>query len=116
MEQYHETGGIEMKHQNFLIVIEGRPGHFSAYSPDLLGCGAVGKTREEVEQNMMEAMKLHIDGTREDGLKIPKSSSSALVMRLEVPSQAEAKERMAKVPGPNGARRRKANTRPHTTR
>lgn len=105
-----------MKHQNFLIVIEGSAGKYSAYSPDLLGCGAVGKTREEVEQNMMEAMQLHIDGTREDGIKIPKSTSSALVMRLEVPTQAEAKERMAKVPGPKSAQRRKANTRSYTSR
>jgi len=105
-----------MKYQNFLIIIESGQSNFSAYCPDLPGVGSTGKTRAEVEQNMMEAMQLHIDGTREDGLKIPKTTSSAVIMRLEVPTQAEAKKRMAEVPGPPAPRRRKANPRPYTSR
>ncbi|HEV7505994.1 MAG TPA: type II toxin-antitoxin system HicB family antitoxin [Thermoanaerobaculia bacterium] len=61
----------------FLLVIEHAPGNFSAYLPDLPGCVATGETRKEVEANMYEAIKLHIEGLREDGLPIPESESMA---------------------------------------
>ena len=41
----------------FLIVIEQAKKNFSAYSPDLPGCVATGKTVEEAERNMHEAIK-----------------------------------------------------------
>ncbi len=62
---------------NYLIVIEKAARSFSAYSPDLPGCVATGKTREIVERRMKEAMKLHIDGLKEDGLPIPEPLSQA---------------------------------------
>ncbi len=61
----------------FLIVVEDAGANFSAYSPDLPGCIATGATREETEQNMREAIQLHIEGLKEDGLPIPTSTSSA---------------------------------------
>lgn len=64
----------------FLIVIENAGANFSAYSPDLPGCVATGATREETERNMLEAIKLHIEGMREDNLPIPESSSFAEVV------------------------------------
>jgi predicted RNase H-like HicB family nuclease len=44
--------------------------------PDLPGCVAVGESREEVLRLIQEAIELHIDGLREDGLPIPAASSS----------------------------------------
>ena len=55
----------------YLVVIEPTDTGFSAYSPDLPGCVSTGGTREEVEQNMRDAISFHIDGLREEGLKIP---------------------------------------------
>ncbi len=55
----------------FLIVIEKANGNYSAYCPDLPGCVATGKTREETEQNMHEALEMHIHGMIEDKLPIP---------------------------------------------
>jgi len=43
--------------------------------PDLAGCVAVGETREEVLQLIREAIELHIDGLKEDGLPVPTPSS-----------------------------------------
>ena len=63
--------------RRFLIVVEKANGNYSAYSPDLPGCVATGMTREEAEQNMHEAMQLHVQGLIEDGLPIPESESSA---------------------------------------
>jgi len=61
----------------FLIVIEKAGKNFSAYSPDLPGCVAPGKTREDAEDQMHEAIGMHIRGLPEDGLPVPKSHSSA---------------------------------------
>ena len=61
----------------FLIVIEKANGNFSAYSPDLPGCVASGKTREQVTRNMHVAIEMHVRGLLEDKLPIPKSRASA---------------------------------------
>ncbi len=61
----------------FLIVIEKANGNFFAYSPDLPGCIATGKTREQVTRNMYEASEMHIRGLHEDRMPIPKSRSFA---------------------------------------
>ena len=61
----------------FLVVIEQANGNYSAYSPDLPGCAATGKDRKEVEENIREAIEMHIQGLVEDGLPVPASESTA---------------------------------------
>ena len=61
----------------FLIIIEQGESNYSAYSPDLPGCVATGETQEEVEQNMHEAIKLHVEGLKEDGLPVPEQQTIA---------------------------------------
>ena len=61
----------------YLIVIEKTPNNFSAFSPDLPGCVATGATQTEVEKRMRVAIRMHLDGMREDGLAIPEPSSVA---------------------------------------
>jgi len=61
----------------FLIAIEKADNNYSAYSPDLPGCVATGKTRDEVERNMHEAVEMHIQGMIEDKLPIPESAAYA---------------------------------------
>ncbi|MBI3601807.1 MAG: type II toxin-antitoxin system HicB family antitoxin [Candidatus Omnitrophica bacterium] len=56
----------------FLIVIEHAKKNYSAYSPDLPGCVATGKTIQQVEKNMYEAIKIHVQGLAEDGIPVPK--------------------------------------------
>jgi len=60
-----------------LVVIEKANGDYSAYAPDLPGCVATGKTLEEVKARMREAIKMHIEALREDGLPIPPPRVSA---------------------------------------
>lgn len=66
-----------MSMYRFLIVVENAGQNYSAYSPDLPGCVATGATREEAESSMYEAIQLHIEGLKEDGLPIPSSTSTA---------------------------------------
>lgn len=66
----------------FLVIIEETESNFSAYSPDLPGCVATGKTREDTETNMYEAIQFHLQGLREDNMVIPRNSSSAEIMAI----------------------------------
>ncbi len=69
---------------NYLIIVEQTNTGYSAYSPDLPGCVATGRTREEVEKNMREAIEFHIDGLLEEGYVIPQPHSYATY--TEVPA------------------------------
>jgi predicted RNase H-like HicB family nuclease len=61
----------------YLIIIEETATGFSAYSPDLSGCGATGHTREEVQREMHDAIEFHLEGLRLTGEPIPKPQSEA---------------------------------------
>jgi predicted RNase H-like HicB family nuclease len=59
----------------YAVVIEQAANNYSAYVPDLPGCVATGRTMEEVEQQIREAIAFHLDGLREEGLPVPTPSS-----------------------------------------
>jgi len=59
----------------YAVVIEKAENNYSAYVPDLPGCIATGSTVEETEKLIREAIELHLEGLREDGLPIPLASS-----------------------------------------
>jgi predicted RNase H-like HicB family nuclease len=66
----------------YLMVIEPTQTGFSAYSPDLPGCVSTGKTREEIEQNMQEAIELHLEGLRDEGYPVPEPSTSSAYVEV----------------------------------
>ena len=57
------------------IVIEKTASNYSAYVPDLPGCVATGDSIEEVEREIREAIRFHIEGLQEDGLPVPEPSA-----------------------------------------
>lgn len=59
----------------YAMVIERAESNYSAYVPDLPGCVATGQTIEETEQQIQEAIELHLEGLREDGLPVPQPQS-----------------------------------------
>lgn len=61
----------------FLVVIEKADSNYSAYSPDLPGCIATGKTRDQVARNMHTAIDMHVRGLLEDKLPVPQARSFA---------------------------------------
>ena len=61
----------------YLVVMEPAGRNHSAYVPDLPGCVATGDTRAEAETNIREAIKLHLEGLRQDGDPIPEGRSTA---------------------------------------
>ena len=68
----------------FLVVIEKANGNYSAYSPDLPGCAATGRTREQVARNMHAAIEMHVRGLQEDNLPVPQSYSSAEYVAIPI--------------------------------
>ena len=56
---------------NYRVVIEKAKGNYSSYSPDVVGCVAVGKTIEQTRFNMKEALEVHLRGMLEDGEPLP---------------------------------------------
>jgi predicted RNase H-like HicB family nuclease len=72
----------------FLILIERGDSNYSAYAPDLPGCIATGRTLQEVEQNMREAIALHVQGMMEDGEPIPVSQTTAEYVDISLPGSA----------------------------
>ena len=61
----------------YAIVIEQADGNYSAYVPDLPGCVATGATVAEVEVEIRDAIRFHVDGLKADGLAVPAPTSIA---------------------------------------
>ena len=61
----------------YLIIIEKTATGFSAYAPDLPGCVATGRTRDEVQTEMNGAIEFHLEGMMEAGETVPAPSSEA---------------------------------------
>ena len=71
---------IKRLFMQYLVVIEKTATGYSAYVPDLPGCVTVGDTKEEIKNYMAEAIQLHLDGLREDGLEVPSPSTEAVMV------------------------------------
>jgi predicted RNase H-like HicB family nuclease len=74
----------EEEMMNYLIVIEETGEGFSAYSPDVLGCVASGRTREEVERAMREELEFHRKSVQLAGKTPPRPRISAAWVQVAV--------------------------------
>lgn len=72
----------------YAVIIEKGETSYGAYVPDLPGCIAVGKTRKEVEILIREAIEFHLEGMAEDGDHIPKPTTIAINVDVNVPVPA----------------------------
>jgi predicted RNase H-like HicB family nuclease len=61
--------------KKYLIIVEKTETGYSAYSADVPGCGSTGRTKEEVEANIQEAIQFHIEGLRDEGYPVPEPST-----------------------------------------
>ena len=66
----------------YLVVVEKGENGYGAHVPDLPGCIAVAKTKDEVLRLIREAIEFHIDGLREQGDSVPRPSSVAEVIEV----------------------------------
>ncbi len=74
--------------RRYLIVVEKTRTGYSVYSPDLAGCIATGKTKEQVMKNIREAIEFHLERMRLEGYPIPKPRSSSSYVQVFAPQTA----------------------------
>lgn len=67
----------------YMVVIERGESSWGAHVPDLPGCVAVGESRDEVVDLIRDAVALHIEGLRTEGLPVPKPTSEGEFVDVE---------------------------------
>ena len=68
---------------DYVVIIERGGSSYGAYVPDLPGCVAVGETRNEALQLIREAIDLHVDGLRREGVEIPAAVSCVELVHVD---------------------------------
>jgi predicted RNase H-like HicB family nuclease len=78
IREYSEAGGPEgAALMRYAIVIEKADGNYSAYVPDLPGCVATGASVKDVEGEIRDVVRFHIEGLKQDGIAVPEPTSIA---------------------------------------
>ena len=68
--------------KEYLVVFEWTGKNYSAYVPDLAGCITTGKTLEETERNIKEAISCYVHALQKDGLPVPKENFDIVVVAV----------------------------------
>lgn len=66
-----------MKAMQYAVIYAKTGTGYSAHVPDLPGCIATGRTLATTRRRMKEALALHVQGMREDGVRIPRPTTLA---------------------------------------
>ncbi len=61
---------IAEKQFTFRVIFEPDEDGYHGYVPSLVGCHTWGKTIEEVQENIREAIKSHVGSLTKDGKKV----------------------------------------------
>jgi predicted RNase H-like HicB family nuclease len=70
-----------MENLNYTVIYEqAEEGNWGAYVPDLPVCCGGAATREELEVLMREAIEIHIEDLKAQGLPVPPPGSAAVVL------------------------------------
>jgi len=68
----------------YAVIFERAENNWAAYVPDLPGCITTGKTLEETERNIREAVQGHVQTLLELGEAVPQPTS--LAKEIEIPA------------------------------
>jgi predicted RNase H-like HicB family nuclease len=69
--------------KKYLIVIEKTRTGYSAFCPDLPGCVAAARTKAGVERKMRNTIDFHLEGMKEEGLKVPAPQSYSTYLNVK---------------------------------
>ncbi|MGO9336411.1 MAG: type II toxin-antitoxin system HicB family antitoxin [Terracidiphilus sp.] len=64
--------------REYLVVYEKGECNWSAFSPDIPGCGSVGAELEDTRTNMREAMQLYLSESLKAGEPIPEANTTVV--------------------------------------
>ena len=68
----------------YIVIYERGEGGWGAYSPDVPGCIATGRSQADVELRFKQALEFHLEGLRLEGLPLPVPRSEVGRVRVEV--------------------------------
>ena len=77
--------------RRYVILIEGEDGGagYSAYCPDVPGCGATGASEQEAVDNAVSAIRFHLESMAAGGETIPAPTHiAAAVAYIDIPLHA----------------------------
>ena len=75
--------------QKYLIVVEKSETGYSAYSPEVVGCVATGKSIDKTLANMKSALAMHLRALLEEGEELPKPKGVQSYLEAEKDSAGE---------------------------
>ena len=67
----------------YLVIVEKGATSYGAHVPDLPGCIAAGKTKEEVLSLIREAIEFHLEDLKQEGHPIPSPASTGELVEVE---------------------------------
>jgi predicted RNase H-like HicB family nuclease len=74
-----------MAMMSYVVVLEAESdGGFSISVPDLPGCASHGESQLEALANVREAIELHIEGLKADGLAVPTPRAQIATIEVKV--------------------------------
>ena len=68
--------------KRYTVILERGNSGWGAHVPDLPGCIAAGKDRDEVLTLIREAIELHIEALKREGLPVPEPTSEGEVVEV----------------------------------
>jgi predicted RNase H-like HicB family nuclease len=79
LEIHPESSGSggESMNRKYAVIFERAATNWAAYVPDLPGCVTTGRTLDETERNIREAISGHLETLREFGETVPEPTSIA---------------------------------------
>jgi predicted RNase H-like HicB family nuclease len=66
----------------YIVVLEKAEKNWAAYSPDVLGCIATGRTPEETMKRYEKVLRMHLRGLQRDGLPVPEPAARTVTVEL----------------------------------
>ena len=82
--------------QYSIRILDTARGYYNVEVPALPGCYSGGRTPEQCVANAVEAIEMHVEGLREDGLAVPQPEETIVV---EVERRSRKKRGAVRVKG-----------------
>ena len=79
----------------YAVIIEQSPNNYAAYVPDLPGCIATAKTRDETFRLICEGIEIYVEELQRMGQPVPEPQPVELAMSVPSASLAKRGKRLA---------------------
>jgi predicted RNase H-like HicB family nuclease len=64
--------------REYMVVFEKGAANWSAFSPDIPGCGSLGDSLDETRNNVREAIEVYLDESAKAGEPLPEATAASV--------------------------------------